>query len=73
MFEEVFYKNTLNWKDFEPPILEIYAHVVSNYLCKVFIRDKYLGTSEKTDSNMKKGSLHFFLGEAKLDSLYTFS
>ena len=43
----------INFKDFEPPFLDVFAQVASSYLFKVFIRVKYLGTSKKTDSNMK--------------------
>ena len=48
-----FLQEYINSKDFERALLEIFAQVVSNYLCKVFIRDKYFGTAKKTDSNMK--------------------
>ena len=48
-----FLQEYINFKDSERPFLVIFAQAASNYLCKVFIRVKYLGTSKKIDSTMK--------------------
>ena len=47
-----FLPESFDFKQFKSRFFEIFPQVLFNYLFKVFIQDKYLGTSKKTDLKM---------------------